>query len=217
MRQALSLLWDRARLADEFHRGLARPTGAGPRATDPGFNPTEAARLLDAVGLRDSNGDGVRDRGGIPIRLKLVFSTGARNAVQELKSFAHDLRRAGLLAELAPTEPAALMPRLRAGDFDLAPLVWESRPQEDPRAFLDDLSFTGFRMDHLAPAWDAWRLAPNEDLRRQARTQLEALVDAELPVISLYAHDVPALAASRVLGLSTLGGDLDLRSVAVAP
>jgi peptide/nickel transport system substrate-binding protein len=217
VRRALSLLWDRSRLAGEFHQGLARPTGATTPATDPGFNPSQAARLLDDAGLRDSNGDGVRDRAGIPIRLKLVFSTAARTAVQELKAFAHDLRRAGLLAELAPTEPAALMPRLRAGDFDLAPLVWEARFQEDPGIFLNDLAFTGFRADHLTPLLDAWRMAPHGDLRRQARSQLDAVVGADLPVIFLYAHDVPVLAARRVMGLHALAGQLDFRGVALAP
>jgi len=67
-RQALSLLWDRARFASEFHHGLVRPIGAptfGAAAPDK-FDRILAGRLLDQAGFQDTDGDGVREVGGRP-------------------------------------------------------------------------------------------------------------------------------------------------------
>ena len=89
-----------------------------------------SARLLS--GRRD----GVRDRGAGPLRFAFVYAAGARSVAAEAKAFAMDLRRAGVLIELAPTEAGALLPRLESGAFDLAPLVWEGLPDEDPRVLV---------------------------------------------------------------------------------
>jgi peptide/nickel transport system substrate-binding protein len=221
-RQAVSLLWDRARFADEIHHDLARPIGAPAFAEVPPdpLDRKQAISLLEAAGFRDTDGDGVRDVGGVPIRLTFLVPSGARSLTAETRGFALDLRRAGLLLDTVAVDPAALQARLDRGDFDLATLTWDGRPDEDPRPLFGSqgqLSFIGYRSERLQSLLDQVRLAPGPAARVPALQQVGEWLASERPVIFLYRHDVPALVAKRVHGLSGVGDRLDLRSVWVDP
>ena len=221
-RQALSLLWDRARFSDEVHRGLARPIGAPTFAEIPPdpFDRAKAISLLEAGGFRDTDGDGVRDVGGVPIRLTFLLPSGARSLAAEVRGFALDLRRAGLLLDTVTVDAGTLQSRLDLGDFDLATLTWEGERDEDPRplfASQGQLNFIGYRSEHLQSLLDQVRLAPGPRTRVPALQRVGEWLAAERPVIFLYRHDVPALVAKRVHGLAGVGDRLDLRSVWVDP
>jgi peptide/nickel transport system substrate-binding protein len=222
VRRALALLWNRPRLAEEVHRGLARPIAAPPfGAVAPlPFDRPAAERLLDAAGYRDSNGDGVRDRGGTPLALTFLLPTGARTVATEARAYAQDLRRAGLLMELTNADPGAFLTRLRQGDFDLAPMVWEGRPDDDPAALFGpqgELAFTGYRSPALQQLVEQLRRADGPAGRAPVLQRIAELLAAEQPVIFLYRHDVPALVARRVHGLAGEGDRLDLRGVWLEP
>jgi peptide/nickel transport system substrate-binding protein len=81
-REALSLALDRAALVDLAYLGLARPGGPvyneacgvfhDPGLEAGGHDPAQAAALLDELGLRDRDSDGVReDAQGRPVELSL--------------------------------------------------------------------------------------------------------------------------------------------------
>jgi peptide/nickel transport system substrate-binding protein len=221
-RQALSMLWNRPRLVEEAHRGLAQPIGGPPFGSvpAPAFDLPGALRLLDEAGHTDSNGDGVRDRAGMPVRLTFVHVAGSRTAALEAKRFAADLRRAGLLVEIVPVDAAALLERLRKGDFDLAPMVWEGRPDEDPRPLFGagaEFNHTGSRSERIQGLIEEIQLAPDPLARAPILGRLAVALAEEVPVVFLYRHDAVALAARRVHGLSGEGGDLDLRGAWVDP
>jgi peptide/nickel transport system substrate-binding protein len=221
-RQALSLLWDRARFADEIHHGLARPIGAPTFAEVPPdpLDRTQAISLLETAGFRDTDGDGVRDVGGVPIRLTFLLPSAARSLAAEVRGFALDLRRAGLLLDAVTVDASTLQARLERGDFDLATLTWDGRPDEDPRPLFGSqgqLNFIGYRSEPLQSLLDLVRLAPGPVARMPALQRVGEWLAAERPVIFLYRHDVPALVARRVHGLAGVGDRLDLRSVWVDP
>jgi peptide/nickel transport system substrate-binding protein len=221
-RQALSLLWDRARFADEIHHGLARPIAAPTFAQAPPdtWDLKQAIALLETAGFRDSDGDGVRDVGGVPIRLTVLLPSGARSLAVEARGFALDLRRAGLLLDTVTVDASSLQARLDGGDFDLATMTWEGRRDEDPRLLFGSqgqLSFSGYRSETLQSLLEQVRLAPGPVARVPALQHLGEWLASERPVIFLYRHDVPALVAKRVHGLAGVGDRLDLRSVWVDP
>ena len=221
-RQALSLLWDRARFADEIHHDLARPIGAPTFAQvspDP-LDRQRAVALLEAAGFRDNDGDGVRDVGGVPIRLSFLLPSGARGLAAETRGFALDLRRAGILLDTIPVDANTLQARLDGGDFDLATLTWDGRPDEDPRPLFGSqgqLTFIGYRPDHLQSLFEELRIASGPATRVPILQRIGEWLASERPVIFLYRHDVPALVAKRVHGLAGVGDRLDLRSVWVDP
>jgi peptide/nickel transport system substrate-binding protein len=221
-RHALSLLWDRKRFAEEIHRGLKQPIGAPSFANVPPdpFDRAQAISLLEGSGFRDTDGDGVRDVGGEAIRLSFLLPAGARNLAAELKAYALDLRRAGLLLDTVPVDAAGLQSRLERGDFDLATLTWEGQPDEDPRLFFGSqgqLSLSGFRSEALQNLVDGMVLASGPAARAPLLQSLGEWLANERPVIFLYRQEVPALVSKRVHGLAGSGERLDLRAVWVDP
>ena len=200
-------------------RGTNRgpPFGSVPK---PRFDLAEAVRTLEEAGYRDTNGDGVRDRDGTPFKLKLVLATGARSLTAEAKRFAADLRRAGLLLEIATVEAAGIPDRIKAGDFDLTPMLWDGRPDEDPGPLYGlhgEFNRSAFRSDRVQALIDQIRAAEGPAARAPLLGDLAAALAAELPVIFLYRHDTAALVSRRVHGLAGQGADIDLRAAWIDP
>lgn len=221
-RRAMSLLWDRSRFADEFHHGLAQPIGAptfGKVAPD-GFDRVLAAQVLDGAGFRDTNGDGVREVGGAAIRLVFLLPAGARTLAAEVKAFALDLRRVGILLDTATVDGAALVGRVQRDDFEMAALTWDGRKDEDPRLLLGnqgDFQYTGYRSDAFSTTVDLIKAAVSPLGRAHLEQQLAELLGTDRPALFLYRHDVPVLVSRRVHGLAALGDRLNLQSVWVDP
>lgn len=221
-RRALSLLWDRARFIDEFHHGLARPIGAptfGNPPADP-FDRSAAAQVLDDAGFRDSNGDGVRELGGQPIRLVFLLPAGARALASEVKAYALDLRRVGILLDTITIDGASLFGRVQRGEFEMAALTWDGRRDEDPRLLLGsqgDFQYTGYRSDRFSTTIDLLRAATSPAGRAPLEQQLAEILAEDRPALFLYRHEVPVLVSRRVHGLSAVGDRLNLQSVWVDP
>ena len=221
-RHALSLLWDRARFAFEFHHGLVRPIGAPTFGTAPPdkFDRTLAGQLLDQAGFRDTDGDGVRDVGGTPIRLTFLLPANSKTLSAEVRAFAMDLRRAGILLDSSNLDGATLFARVEHGDYDLCGLTWDGRKDEDPRLLVGsqgDFQYTGYKPERFSTAIDRLRTAPSPAARVPLLQQLAEILALDRPALFLYRHDVPALAAKRVHGLAAVGDRLDLRFIWVDP
>lgn len=222
VRQALARLWHRERWAEEVHRGLVVPIG-GPtfaRVPPPPFDPPGAIRLLESAQLRDTNGDGVRDKEGAPVRVTLLQPASARKAAVENRAFALELRRAGILLDVVTVDAATFLARLKQGDFDLAPVIWEGRRDDDPRALFGpqgELAFMGYHSSSLEALLDELRVADGPAARTPILQRIGDNLAADQAVIFLYRHDVPAIVARRVHGLSGWGDRLDLRAVWLDP
>jgi peptide/nickel transport system substrate-binding protein len=223
VRRALALLWDRERFAHELHKDLARPIGGpvfGGAVPPPAFDRARAIKLLDEAGYRDTNADGVRDRDGRPIRLTMLEVAGSRTLPVEAHAFVLEMRKAGLLVDVVTTDPATVQARLARGEFDLAPMMWEELPDEDPSPLFAAgglFNYGGYQSSALLPLWDRLRTAPGEAGRRPLLEQIARIVGDEQPVIFLYRTDVPALVSTRVHGLAAIGDRLDLRRVWLDP
>jgi ABC-type transport system substrate-binding protein len=134
--------------------------------------------------------------------------------------FVADLRRVGVALELVTVDPGAMLARLKQGDFDLAPMIWDGRRDDDPRALFGphgELAFTGYRSEPLLPLFDELRLADGPRARAPVLQRIAETLAREQPVIFLYRHDIPALVSRRVHGLAAVGDRLDLRGVWVDP
>jgi peptide/nickel transport system substrate-binding protein len=223
VRRAMALLWDRERFARELHKDLVRPIGGpvfGGTVPPPVFDRARAIELLDAAGYRDTNADGVRDRGGRPIRLTMLEVAGSRTLPIEVHAFVLEMRKAGLLVDVVATDPATVQARLQRGEFDLAPMMWEELPDEDPSPLFaanGTFNYGGYQSSTLEPLWDQLRVAIGEGGRRPLLAQIARILADEQPAIFLYRTDVPALVSTRVHGLAAVGDRLDLRRVWLDP
>ncbi|MBD0320339.1 MAG: hypothetical protein ICV87_08395, partial [Gemmatimonadetes bacterium] len=76
-----------------------------------------AGRLLDAAGWRDTNGDGVRDKGGRPLNLEIEFSSSDPVRPDMLVGMQSQAKQAGINLVLKPMESTTWVSRLRARQF----------------------------------------------------------------------------------------------------
>jgi peptide/nickel transport system substrate-binding protein len=76
-----------------------------------------AGRLLDAAGWRDTNGDGVRDKGGRPLNLEIEFSSSDPMRPDMLVGMQSQAKQAGINLVLKPMESTTWVSRLRARQF----------------------------------------------------------------------------------------------------
>jgi peptide/nickel transport system substrate-binding protein len=222
VRQALARICNRARLATELHKGLARTQGpaALAGAPPPGFDPGLAARLLDGAGFRDGDKDGVREHLGQPLALTLLHAEAGPAAASAAQRLADQAIRLGIRIEPTAVAPQQLGERLRAGKFDLALVAWTGRAQEDPRPLLArDGAFNhgGFQSPRVQALLDELVAAADARARAGLWTSLGAATADEVPALFLYAHQRVLLLGTGVRGVCSDGVGLDLRAAWLEP
>jgi ABC-type transport system substrate-binding protein len=115
-RRALAHAADHPRIIGEIYQGLA----AAPALAEK-FDPARAKALLDELGLRDANGDGVRERSdGGPLGFTLLVNRENEARVQVAQLYAETLNWLGLRVTVQPLEFNALIGALLAGQFEAA-------------------------------------------------------------------------------------------------
>jgi peptide/nickel transport system substrate-binding protein len=90
-----------------------------------GFDSARATALLDSLGWRDADGDGIRERGGRRLEFDVLYpsSSGIRQRTGVIMQ--EQLRRLGVDMQLTPMELNALLERARAGRFDAMIGAWQ--------------------------------------------------------------------------------------------
>jgi ABC-type oligopeptide transport system substrate-binding subunit len=150
----------------------------------------------------------------------MLQTAGSRSLALEAHAFTLELRKAGILLDIIPADALTILARLKKGDFDLAPMVWEGRRDEDPTALYgaDALyNFGGYRSAAVDGVLDELGHAAGPLARRPLLARLAHVIAEDQALIFLYRHDVPALISNRVQGLTALGDRLDLRRVWLLP
>lgn len=139
VRRALASLLPDAAVNAELEAGLNAPTrcplhpstpacgeAGGAQEADP-----EAAgqRLLEA-GWVDTDGDGIRERDGTPLRIRLAYAAGSQTSRQLVGILQPHWRAAGIDLEGVALPWSELMEALQAGEFDAVAMAWPMRDVE---------------------------------------------------------------------------------------
>ncbi|HEU4366034.1 MAG TPA: peptide ABC transporter substrate-binding protein, partial [Candidatus Krumholzibacteria bacterium] len=210
VRRALSYATNKAEIAERIYNGLVRVAAldefeesryySRPAADRARHDPAAARRLLHEAGWRDSDGDGILDRAGRPLRLSISASSGQPNRERSELVLRDQYREVGIDLEIENYGPTVLYGTfedggvLKRGTFDIAMYAWLSSPGPSRRLALyssgsippngqNHPRFVNERLTALleqggAEAHDARR----EELYRSVQ---EILVD-EAPVIPLF-------------------------------
>jgi peptide/nickel transport system substrate-binding protein len=113
VRQAFALAIDRQTIAEQLYgvtgeatsNILVEPVTYRSPNTSFAYNPDKAAALLDEAGWVDSDGDGIRDKDGIPMQVLFQTSTGSvREKTQEI--IKQNLEEIGIGVELKSIAPS---------------------------------------------------------------------------------------------------------------
>lgn len=105
----------------------ALSTGDTTMAIQP-FDSAGADRLLDSLGWKDQNGDGVREKGGRPLRFGIMTMSSSASRRRYAELIQAQLRSHGVQVDVDLAEQNAIMGRAFEGKFDAILFSWGAEP-----------------------------------------------------------------------------------------
>jgi peptide/nickel transport system substrate-binding protein len=216
VRRALTMAINRVELARVLRlpEGLAAADGlflpeqytAGRVPGPLPHDPAAARRLLDEAGWRDTDGDGIRDRGGLALRITgIVPARGGveGNGLPEAALYVQDqLRRVGVQLEISALEAPLVRRRVLAGDFDAAFDRLFNHLAGHTRLF-GASSPLGYRSERAAALLHAAGRAEDPDQLDAIYRAIGEVTRSDLPFTFLYPQVHTFVAHRRIAGLQT--------------
>jgi len=177
VRLAMTHIVDRGAIAEHLMKGDVK-ISTGPfyiygRQNDPNIIPwpydlKRAGELLDEAGWVDSDGDGIRDKDGVPFRFKLAFSTGRIFYEQLAKLFKDAAGKVGVDVIADPYEWSVFIEKYQKHEFDALVIGSGGTIEYDP--------YQHFHSSQIADRGDNCTSYSNPEvdaLLEQARTTLD--------------------------------------------
>lgn len=136
-RRALSMALDRDAMVKNVFDSLAQVSIGPTVSTYPTtprtlpkipFDTVTAGRILDSLGWRDSNGDGVRDRSGKDLSFSILVPSSSKSRQRMAVLIQEQLRRVGVKASIETLDFPALMQRQADRDFETMLWAWQLTP-----------------------------------------------------------------------------------------
>ena len=137
LRRALTMATDRVTLVRSVYDSLAIPALGPTVRTYPTtdlnlaqipFDLARARQILDSLGWRDANGDGIRERNGRPLQFSLIVPGTSRPRVSLAVLLQEQLRQAGVKVDVEQLDFPVLIERERKRAFDAAIGQWNTQP-----------------------------------------------------------------------------------------
>ncbi len=137
LRKALSMAVNRDAMVQNVFDSLAT-VAVGPTVrsypTTPktlpriGFDSVNSRRMLDSLGWRDTNGDGIRERNGRELSFSMLVPSSSRSRERMAVLIQEQLRQVGVKATIESLDFPALMQRQADRDFDTMLWAWQLTP-----------------------------------------------------------------------------------------
>ena len=209
VRQAIASAIDRTPIVEDLLYGKTEvatsPIGMGWAAPEglelPAYDPAKSQQLLEEAGWTDSNGDGIREKDGRDLALRITTPTGSQTRDLTQQLLQEQFKAVGIKLTIANAPAANIFGNwnenglLKRGKFDIVEDTWGA--DFDPADFLATL----FRSDQIPTAqnngegWNFFRLRdPQLD---QAITAGESTID-QAERAAAYRTAVERIAASSV-------------------
>lgn len=96
------------------------------------YDPEKAKQLLDEAGWIDHDGDGVRDKDGVPFRFRYMIVSGMALHEQIAKLVKDSAASVGIEVTLDPYEWSVFTQRVQDRNFDTVSMAWGGNVEEDP-------------------------------------------------------------------------------------
>jgi peptide/nickel transport system substrate-binding protein len=204
-RQAVAYALDRKDMVSRLLQGRGAPGSVGGLTPDhplvapdlPAYERdlTRAGTLLDGLGLRDGDGDGLRELPG-GARFVVELQTNSRFAPKSAELVKEYLREAGIDVRLQVLDPAAADTSAGEGNYTMA-LVGYGGMAGDPDQLLrarfaappKSTSFTravGYSNPAVTEAAERQATTMDPEQRKPLVQQIQRMVAEDLPIIPLY-------------------------------
>lgn len=157
------------------------------------FDLDRARELLDEAGWVDSDGDGIRDKDGVPFRFKYSYSTGKLVYEQIAKLLKDEAAKVGIEVIPDPYEWSVFVERLNSRQFDAATIGWGGTIETDPYQIFHSSqiegrgnNFVSFRNSEADEIIEKARRMLDEDKRYELYHRLHRLLHQEQPYTFLF-------------------------------
>jgi peptide/nickel transport system substrate-binding protein len=178
------------------------------------YDPAKAGALLDELGLKDVNKDGIRDidSKGTPVRFNLFTQKGHATRERAAAVIKEDLRKIGIQVDVTPLDLPALRERIGTGVYDaiyFGILASDRDPAVNLDFWLSRGAFHVWNPGQTTPAtpWekeiDALMLkstaTTDQAERKRLFDQVQKLLATEQPVMHFAAANTVVATSTRVL------------------
>jgi peptide/nickel transport system substrate-binding protein len=141
VRLAMTHMINREYIRQYISKGLPEIV-AGPfyvlgKQNDPNIKPwpydlDKAKQLLDETGWKDTDGDGIRDKDGIPFRFKFMTVSGSPIIERIIRIIKDDAAKIGVDIIIDPYEWSVFLERVKTRQFEAYSASWGGVVEEDP-------------------------------------------------------------------------------------
>lgn len=158
------------------------------------FDPSGAKAELEALGWKDTNADGVLDKGGVPFKFKLMTNSGNQRRAKAAIIIQALLKDIGIEMEIEQVESNTFFERLRKKDYEAALSGWSAGLFIDPTDMWHsgpqhEFNFTSYNNPEVDKLIDAGMHEPDPAKAAVIWTEMERLIYADQPYAFLYWMD----------------------------
>ena len=214
VRQAVGLVIDTQKLVDTVLLGFGTPGNPGwlhPQSPyhDPAvkaeFNVAKAKTLLDGLGYKDTNNDGIREAAGKNIEGTLLVYSNNPQRIRAAELIAAAVKDIGISFKVTALEVNSLDAKVwpdfdvaKGRDFDVSMWGWSAPVQVNPVRMaqlvhadpkIGNSNVGGYKNPAADKLGEELRVTTDPEKQKTLVRQMEALIAQEMPFVLLYYVD----------------------------
>lgn len=218
VRQAISYAINRGEIIEGVLLGLGQeatgPYKPGTWAYNPkvrrySYDPARARQLLQEAGWRDTDGDGILERNGVPFRFTIITNQGNDTRARTAEIIQRRLREVGIEVKIRILEWAAFIKEfIEKKRFEATILGWSITQDPDiydvwhsSKTKPGELNFISFRDAEVDALLEKGRRSFDQEERRKIYWRIQEILAEELPYVFLYVPDALPVVQARVKGI----------------
>ncbi|MGQ9733341.1 MAG: ABC transporter substrate-binding protein, partial [Candidatus Zipacnadales bacterium] len=232
VRQALNHAVDVQTIVDTIFLGQGKPLDSPVSSAIPGhvsvgrydYDPGKAKSLLNEAGWSDTNGDGIVDKGGEPLRLKILYSTAYPKEEEVVEAVRQYLADVGVELELWEVERGGVRTYQKVSrkevQYDIAnwgfnpsngdityhlESSWVSNPDDQAPPYMWNLSwYSKPEVDDLLLRTKFGEEAVDPNKRVELLAEAQRIIWNDAPALWLYSLEILAATRANVEGVVIL-------------
>jgi len=154
------------------------------------YNPRKAIQLLEDIGWRDTDEDGIRDKNGTPLRVTLFYQKGVRIDEQIVREIKINLLNVNVDVQPKPLKKAQMEDRLAGHDFEIVLMdhTFENRVESLAEFFGIGApkNYMGYRNQTFESYLKFYYGDSHKNKRKTLIKSMQRLINDDQPVTFLY-------------------------------
>lgn len=201
VRRAMTMLVERDSILENIRYGLGKVVTGNffyespdyDKSIEPWpYDPKVAAKLLGEAGWTDSDGDGIRDKDGVPFKFEFTISSGSDFAEKLSTILKEELSKVGIEMTIRPLEWALFTKTLDDRTYDAVTLGWSLPVEADPYQVWhssqaeEGSNFVGFVNEEADDLIEEARVTFDKDERMKMYRRFHGIMHEEQPYTFLF-------------------------------